>query len=98
MTKNGVYEINNVVRTSASFINSGSLMDPTTIEYSVKRPNGTITIYPSTCATLVHEGTGLYHVDLTVDLSGTWYYRFSGSGAATGANEELFNVVPSQFV
>jgi len=97
VTKNGVYEINQVVRTSASFLNSGTLADPTTIEYKYKRPNGTIITYTSACAALVHDSTGIYHVDLTIDQAGSWYYRFSGSGVATGADEEIFNVIPSQF-
>jgi hypothetical protein len=64
--------------------------DPTTVVCSVKAPNGTVTT-PAP----VKDTTGVYHVDVDVTLSGTYHYRWEGTGAAQGAEEGRFYVRPS---
>jgi hypothetical protein len=43
----------------------------------------------------VKDTTGVYHVDVDVTLSGTYHYRWEGTGAAQGAEEGRFYVRPS---
>ena len=87
------YTVGAEVRVSATFRDStGTLADPTDLTGEYEDPSGTITQ-----ATPVKDGTGLYHFDIDVEASGTWYYRLAGTAAVKAAAEGAFVVGISRF-
>lgn len=93
------YDINESIRCNVEFKNrSGAFVDPTTITFKIKSPTGTITTYTYiTDEELVKESTGRYYIIVEPDESGTWHYRFSGTGTIKAAGESRFTVKPTQF-
>jgi hypothetical protein len=87
------------VRLSAAFTDSNdTAVDPTAVVFKAKNPAGTVTTYTyGADAELVKDSTGNYHVDLDLDTSGQWIYRFAGTGTAKAADEEALEVRPSAF-
>lgn len=99
MTGENIYQIGDLIRVSALFTDAaGVAVDPTGIVAKYKNPANTITTltYP-TDAPLVKDSTGNYHVDIAVATTGIWYYRFTGTGAVTAADEHRFYVERSEF-
>ena len=91
------YDLGNLVRVSGSFTTvTGAPADPTTITLRVKDPTGTIAVY--TGGAMVRDGIGAYHYDLVPAKSGTWSYRWEGTGAVTAAGDSSFAVTPSAIV
>lgn len=92
------YQKGVTVRMSATFTVGGSPADPSGVNFFIKSPTNVITEYSfGTDNELVQDSVGYYHVDFIVNEAGTWTYRFEGSGTASGADEETFNVLRSQF-
>ena len=93
------YYIGDLVRVSAVFKNTSDVeTDPTTITMKFKDPASVITTYVhSTDSELVKDSTGNYHVDLTLDQDGHWYYQFIGTGTVVAGEEARFEVEVSQF-
>lgn len=91
------YVLGNVVLlTSPSFATpAGVLTDPTTTTLKVRDPTGVETDY--TGVTLTHVSTGVFSYVLTPAISGMWHYRWKGVGAVVAANEQSFEVRPSDF-
>lgn len=92
------YDIGDEIRLTGVFTVSGVATDPTVVRCKVRAPGGAVTtsLY-GTDAALVKDATGTYHLDLTLTLTGTYYYRWEGTGAAQAAEETAFNVRPSVF-
>ena len=89
----------NVVRCSTTFTNlAGAAIDPTTVSFSFKTPAGVTTtyVYP-TDAQLVKDSTGNYHVDISADTEGTYYWRFFSTGTGKAAYEGSFAIPDSEF-
>ena len=75
------YGLDSKVRVSGTYKDSNSVAtDPTTPVLRVIDPNGT-----ETTPALTKDGVGLYHADVIVTTSGTWYYRFYGDLTNAGA-------------
>ncbi len=93
------YDIGDEVRVSAAFQSLANVLtDPTTVTVKVKDPANAITSYVyGTDEELVKDSTGMYHLDVTPDQSGTWYYRFASTGTVTAAEEKSFLVRESNF-
>lgn len=88
----GVYDIGDTVRLTGTFTdNAGTVADPTTVTVTVTNPAGVVTNPAAT-----KDSVGVYHVDLTPTVSGTWRYSFSGTGGIVAASPtyELFVRVP----
>ena len=83
------------IRLTAAFTNNGVAIDPTTVTFRVKDPTGVIVAYTSPA--VVKDSVGNYHLDIAVGISGFWYYRAEGTGAATVAGEAKLSVKTSQF-
>ena len=93
-------DIGDIYRVSVPFTDAdGTPQDPTTVKMFFRKPDATRVTYTYlTDAELVRDDVGKYHVDLTIDQSGTWTYRFEGaSGPVTAADEETFDVKESRF-
>lgn len=87
-----VYDVGDVVRVTCTFAVSSVATDPTTVTLSVKAPSGTVTSYTYAGGTVSKSGTGVYYKDLTINASGTWTYRWVGTGTAATAEENQFLV------
>ena len=93
------YDYGDQVRVTCTFTNlAGSAADPTGITFKWRTPAGTTSSYVyGTDAELVKSATGIYYVDLTLNVEGTWYYRFEGTGALVAADEGHLLVKDSAF-
>ena len=86
------------VNLRATFKVNDVLTDPTTITFKMKDPAGTLTSYVyGTNAELVKDSVGKYHVLVSLNKYGIWWYRYEGTGTAPGATEANVEVIPSQF-
>lgn len=94
------YEIGQRIRvyTQEPFSVSGVATDPTDINLQIRKPDGTITIYDYALGEIIRDGAGNYHKDIDIDMDGSWYYRWVGTGTVVAANENWFLVNPSQFI
>ncbi len=91
------YDIGDQVRCSCTFTIGVVNTDPTTITARVKKPDGTVTVSVyGTDVALVKDSVGNYHIDVDATASGTWRYRFEGTGAAKAAEEGTFIVERSR--
>jgi len=87
------YDAGDVVRLTANFTDiSNNPADPTAVVLRVKQPDTTVTVFNYPGGTIVRDGTGAYHYDLSITESGDHYYRFEASGAVQTAAENLFHV------
>jgi hypothetical protein len=94
MTTLNRYDIGDLVRVSAAFSDvAGAAIDPTNVAFKFKDPAGAVTAYVyATDAALVRDSAGNYHVDVSVDSSGRWHYRWESTGAGQAAEEGQFIV------
>lgn len=73
--------------------------DPSTVSIQVKDPSGNITTYSyGGAGAVVRDSVGNYHVNITVNTTGVWYYRVLGAGSVQKNGEDSFLVSSSQFV
>lgn len=88
------YLIGNAVRLSAIFRNfSGNPTNPTSVTLSIKKLGGSVET-----PTAVNDATGYYHYDYTPLTTGTYSYRFAGTGAVVSATEGEFTVTASAVI
>ena len=70
----------------AEFRNKAGALADATVSLTVMGPDKV-----AEDVTPVHDSTGIYHYDLTVDQPGRWIYRWEATGALVGAEEgQLF--------
>jgi len=89
------YPKGTVVRCSIEFteVDGGVNIDPTTVKFYLIKPSGSETVYEyDVDSQLVRDDTGQYHVDVTTDESGKWYFRFVGTGTNAAADDSTFYV------
>src|SRR5262245_54631763 len=88
------YDIGDVVNCVGEFRNtSNSLVDPDTVSAKTYSPSGsTATYIYGVDSNLTKLATGRYQLALEPASSGTWYYKFFGTGTNKGAGESSFNV------
>jgi hypothetical protein len=80
------YTVGQLVRASATFKVGAAPTDPTSVTATHKDPNGVLT-----SLTVVNDGTGLRHADLTPATKGRHVVRWVGTGACVAACETQFN-------
>lgn len=97
------YDIGDAIklRTSTPFQNnSGTAIDPDTVTFTVREPDGTRTSYVyGVDGEVSREGTGDYSMIVRPDSSGVWRYAIAGedaSGNALSADEGRFEVRNAQ--
>lgn len=94
----GTYDKGDRPRCKAEFKLNSVLTDPSLITFKYKKPNGISTsLVYGVDSDLKKESTGIYYVDLDIDLSGQWFYRFEGTGTVQAASESKFTVRTSEF-
>lgn len=88
------YDIGDLVRIQSTFKNvDGTVVDPTTITFKLKTPDGTVTTYVyGSNAEVVKEGTGIYHVDWSCTQAGQHIYLYVGTGTVQTAEDATFMV------
>lgn len=94
------YDIGDLATITATFlVNTGSIetpnwvgTDPTTVTCEVRKPSGLVSTYEVAAGEIIHDGTGVYHLDLEPDEEGDWWYAFIGTGAAQARQEGGFLV------
>jgi hypothetical protein len=93
--KMDIYFKDQILRITAEFRdNAGDLADPTTVEFSYRVDHGTVTEYKyGEDVEVVRDSLGVFYIDITLSVSGTWAYHFIGGGAIENAIEDTFRVL-----
>ena len=93
------YDKGDKVRFTAVFKNiAEELTDPTTVTVKIKDPSGNSSTYVyGTDLEVVKDSTGTYHIDMDIDETGIWHYRWEGAGVIKTAEESSFTVRTSEF-
>lgn len=92
-----VYDKGDLVRISVTFSVASVSTDPTTVTLKVKDPAGTVTAYTYALAEVARDAAGQYHKDITITETGTWRYRWEGTGAVVTAGEAYLMARPTEF-
>lgn len=81
------YDKGDKIRIQGTFKDiDGALVDPTTVTFTAKDPDGTISTL-----TTVRSSVGVYYADLSLTKAGTYFYRSVGTAPAVAAEEgEIF--------
>lgn len=92
-----IYQIDTLIQLSGGFTDlNGAPADPTTVTLLVRNPAGYEVTYSG--SDITHVGTGSYSIQITPTLSGTWIYKWEGTGAVIATSADTpFYVEPSAF-
>jgi hypothetical protein len=92
-----VYDKGDLVQLPASFVDqNASPADPGGVSVKFQQPDGAITTYVyGADIAVVKDATGEYHLDVIVNLSGVWKYKWFGTGLVQTAEGGQFTVKPS---
>lgn len=87
--KTGPSTQGDVVRVAAKFTDTaGTDVDPTTVVFKVRKPDGAKTTYTyGVGATIAKSSVGDYYVNFELADPGTYTFRWQGSGNYQGAVE-----------
>jgi len=86
-------DVDDRIRVSARFANSAdAVTDPTTVTVTVAAPNVDPVTYTHGGGVTVKDGTGLYHIDLTLNHAGLWWVTWEGTGALTASGNKNLQV------
>ena len=79
------------------FKTSGAATDPTTVTLIVQDPAGTETSYTYAAGQVTKAATGSYYKEIQLNTSGTWHYRWVGTGACAAVDEGYLYIRDSEF-
>lgn len=87
------------IRCSVTFRDiDGNYVDPTTVRFRFRRPDGAVTVYVyGVDVQVVRDSVGHYHCDIVLDVQGDWVYRWE-SETPYGAAETRVRVCASAIV
>ena len=86
------------VRFTGAFADlAGAPTDPTMVTFTVLRPDGTTQTYTYAGGDLTKSGVGVYFIELTLSVAGTWSASWTGAGALIAYDEFDFAVLKSRF-
>lgn len=86
------HQIGDTVRLQTSFYVGTTLTDPTAVDLDIRAPDGTVTTETYNPGDIQKDSTGVYHIDVVVDLAGVWSWQWEGTGTAAGVDEGTFTV------
>jgi len=91
---NDDYNIGDVALLSCEFKNPrrGTRVDPTDVFCKIRKPGQDPLDIP-----VSRTAPGIYEAEIDLDVSGTWHYRFAGTGAYQAADEDEFKVQADAF-
>lgn len=93
------YPLGQSVHLSAVFTMPGcspTFIDPDTVTLRVKPPALATQVYEYP-ADIIKDDDGHYHLDVDASTSGTWFYRWEGTGLYQAVAERSFTVRDTQF-
>lgn len=90
-----VYLKGQILRIGVEFRdNAGDLEDPTTLVFSYRVDQGTITKFTyGEDVELVRDSLGVFYIDVSLSTSGTYAYSFMAGGVIENAIEDSFKVL-----
>jgi hypothetical protein len=95
------YELFTRVRIRGTFSrqDTGTTIDPTTVELFVQQPDGVIVSYSYDTGDVVRDDQGIYHYDAELAMAGRWRYKWEGAGTVEcGSPDTALWVNHSHFV
>jgi len=93
-----VFDVGAALKSTVIFTVLGVPTDPTTVVFKYKNPAGQVTTWTyGAGAEVKKDSTGQYYAVVPLDSSGSWFYRWAGTGTAKGAKERMVQVQPSKF-
>jgi hypothetical protein len=85
------YDLGALSRLVATFVSTDGVTtaDPSSIDLLVKNPLGSVSTYSFGVAgaSVVRVATGAYVRDTTLDVVGSWFYRWAGTGGVQAPDE-----------
>ncbi len=90
------YLLGNIVRISAYFQNSGTVVNPTAVLLWLKKGDApkTLLVY-GTDPEIVNPATGTYYMDVVADPVGLYTYNWFSTGTGQAAGQTNFLVTDS---
>jgi hypothetical protein len=87
------------VRYSVNFTDPDNAnADPDVVKLYIRPPTGNSTTYTYLSGnTIVKSSNGNYYADVSVNATGTWTYRWEGTGTLQAADEGFVEVRPTRF-
>jgi hypothetical protein len=80
------------IRTQANFKDlEGKKISPSTVNLKYKTPSGEINSF-----TVVSDSNGVYGYELTLDISGKWYFRWECMGNYASSDEFEISVTDTK--
>lgn len=83
------YNIGETVKIVGTFKQNGVIGDPSVIRTFVKDPEGVITQKTFPDVSIVKESDGVYSFEISLSISGFWYYRMDDGGSKVGTEGYL---------
>lgn len=81
------FRLGAAARINANTVVRGILTNPLTVTLTVRAPDGTETASTLESGTVIQAETGKFYVDVTLDQSGQWVWRWETTGDVTGADD-----------
>jgi hypothetical protein len=97
------YDVNDLVRFVATFVSTDgiTLADASTVTFYLRNPIGSVASYVYTGGagggSIQRLAAGQYAKDTTLDVVGSWFYRWAATGGIQ-ANEEWSCLCDTSFV
>ncbi len=99
--KSDVILTNQTIRIKARIRDiDGILTNPQSIQFELEKPGETNYTTYTTASTpaIVNESTGIYYIDLDVDVIGKWKYSWFTYGNVTSSWKSFFQVEDARYV
>lgn len=91
----GTYAFGESVGIPAVFRAAGVLVDPTSVNFTVRRPGGAVATYAyGTSPEVARDGVGSYSLSISASTAGTWFVYINSTGVVKAAKETSFIVLP----
>lgn len=85
------------VQFDVTFTINDNPTDPTAIAFLYRYNGGTVVTLTYALAEITKQGTGLYRVQLVLDTSGTFHFRWEGTGTVAAAVNGSVKVAADRF-
>lgn len=96
------YDVGDLVHAVASFVGTDGVTPatPSMVAFFTLNPLGSVGthIYGQAGASVLLVGSAAYAHDFTVDVAGSWFYRWVATGVVQAADEWGLIVAQSRFV
>lgn len=76
----------------------GVLTNPQSIEFELEKPGENVYSTYNITSGIVHESTGIYYIDLDVDMVGKWKYSWFTYGNVTSSWKGFFQVEDARYI